>query len=58
MRRRGCRAEGLEILGWRPAVESIVGTIVIEAVGEGVDERLELVDAIGQVVAGIELVAP
>jgi hypothetical protein len=48
----------LEILGWRPAVESIVGTIVIEAVGEGVDERLELVDAIGQVVAGIELVAP
>jgi hypothetical protein len=32
--------------------------VVIVSVGEGVDEGLELVDARGQVVAGIELVAP
>jgi hypothetical protein len=32
--------------------------VVIEAMGEGVDEGLELVEAIGQIEASIELVAP
>ena len=63
MRRRvGRRAEGLEILGWGFAVEGVVGVVVVEAVGEGVDEGLQLVEglchgnssrvAVGRLVAG------
>ena len=33
-------------------------SVVIEAVSEGVDERLQLVDAVRQVERGVELVAP
>lgn len=33
-------------------------SFVVEAVSEGVDERLEPVDAAGQFVAGAELVSP
>src|ERR1044072_5909522 len=58
MRRRGRRADDLEILGWGLSVESIMGPVVGEAVSEGIDEGLELVDAGGQVVTGIELVTP
>jgi hypothetical protein len=36
----------------------LVGSIVIEAVGEGVDEGLELIDAVWQIVWGVELVSP
>jgi hypothetical protein len=35
-----------------------VWPVVVEAMGEGVDEGLQLVDAVGQVEAGVELVAP
>src|ERR1051325_9114181 len=50
LRRRGRRADGPEILGWGLSVESMMGPVVVEAVGEGIDEGLELVDAGGQVV--------
>ena len=56
--RRGRRAEGLEILGWGSAVQGVVWADVIEAVSEGVDEGLQLVEAGRQVVAGVEFVAP
>lgn len=39
-------------------VEGGVGPEVVEAVGEGIDQRLELVEAVGQIVAFVELVAP
>ena len=32
--------------------------VVVEAMGEGVDEGLQLVEAVGQVVDGVELVSP
>jgi hypothetical protein len=35
-----------------------MGSVVVEAMGEGVDERLETIEAAGQVVGGVELVAP
>jgi hypothetical protein len=43
--RPGGRADGLEILGWCLSVEGIVRSVVVEAMGEGIDEGLELVDA-------------
>jgi hypothetical protein len=33
-----------EILGWGSIAKGLVGSVVIEAVGEGVDEGLQLVD--------------
>jgi len=33
-------------------------TVVIEAMSEGIDDGLELIEAVGQVVDGIELVSP
>jgi hypothetical protein len=36
----------------------LVGSVVVEVVGEGVDEGLQLVEPVGQVVTGVELVAP
>jgi hypothetical protein len=50
MRRLGFRSEGLEILGWGFVAKGLVGSVVIEAMGEGVDEGLELIDAVWQVV--------
>ncbi len=35
-----------------------MGSLIIEAVGEGVDEGLQFVDAVGPVEAAIELAAP
>ena len=35
-----------------------MGSVVVEAVGECIDEGLQLVEAVGQVVGGVELVAP
>jgi hypothetical protein len=58
MRRRGSRADSVEILGWGSAVEGVVRPVMIEAMGEGVDEGLQLVDAVGQVVGGVELISP
>jgi hypothetical protein len=51
-------AEGFEILGRGAAVEGIVWPVVVEAVGEGIDEGLQLVEAMRQVVDGVELVSP
>jgi hypothetical protein len=56
--RVGRRAECFEILGWGSAVEGIVRSVVVEAVGEGVDKGLQLIEAVGQVVDGVELVSP
>ena len=39
---RTCRTE---ILGWREIAKGLVRSVVIVPVGEGVDERLELIDA-------------
>ena len=50
MRRVGSGAEGLEILGWGFVAKGLMGSVVIEAMGEGVDEGLEFVDAVWQVV--------
>jgi hypothetical protein len=59
MRRRGfADAEGLEILFWGFAAKGIMGSVVVEPVSEGVDEGLQFVDAVRQVVACVELVAP
>ena len=33
-------------------------TVVIEPISEGIDEKLELIEAVEQVVDGIELVSP
>ena len=38
--------------------KGLMRSVVIVAVGEGVDEGLEFVDAVGQVVGGVEFVAP
>jgi len=35
-----------------------MGSVVVETMGEGVDERLETIEPAGQVVGGIELIAP
>jgi len=51
-------AEGFEILGWGLSAKSVVGSPMIEAMGEGVDEGLQFVDAMGQVPCGVEFVAP
>jgi hypothetical protein len=58
MRRRGRRAEAAEILGWSEIAKGLVGSVVVVAMGEGFDERLEFVDTIEQVVGGVKIVAP
>ena len=58
MRRWGLRADASEVLGWGEVAKGLVGSVVIISVGEGVDEGLEFVDPDGQVVGGVELVAP
>ena len=58
MRRLGLWAEAIEILCWGEVAKGLVGSVVVVSVGEGVDEGLELVDAVGQVVGSIELVSP
>jgi hypothetical protein len=35
-----------------------VGSVVVVSVGEGIDQRLELVEAMRQLIAGVELVSP
>ena len=59
MRRSGVAAtDGLEILGGGFAVECVVRPVVVEAIGEAVDEGLQLVDTAGQVITAVELVSP
>src|SRR3972149_9863465 len=58
MRRLGLRAEGFEILGRGFAVEGIVWPVVVVSMGEGIEEGLQPVEAMRQVVGGIELVSP
>jgi hypothetical protein len=58
MRRWGRWAEATEILGWSEIAKGLMGSVVVVAVGEGVNERLECVDPVGELVGGIELVSP
>jgi hypothetical protein len=58
MRLLGLRVEAFEILWWGEVAKGLVGSVVVVSVGEGVDEGPELVDAVGQVVGGVELVSP
>src|ERR1700684_2304787 len=55
---RGLLAEGSEILRRSSIAKCLMGPVVIEAVGEGIDEWLQLVEAIGQIGGVIELVGP
>jgi hypothetical protein len=47
---RGLFADGSEILRRGSVAKGLVRSVVVVSVGEGVDERLELIDAAGQVV--------
>ena len=58
MRRRRRLAEAAEIVCWSEIAKGLMRSVVVVSVGEGVNERLEFVDARGQVVGGVELVAP
>jgi hypothetical protein len=58
MRRRSSAAERLEILCRGSIAKGLVRPVVIEAVGEGVDEGLELVETFWQVVGLVEFVSP
>ncbi len=58
MRRRGLLTDTSEILGRGAIAKSLVRPVVIEVIGEGVDEGLQLIEALGQFVGLIELVAP
>ncbi len=58
MRRGVSAADGFEILGGGTVVERLVRSVVVVAVGEGIDVVLELVDSVRQVEAAVELVAP
>ena len=58
MRRRGLSAETTEILFGGDVAKGLVGSVVVVSMSEGVDEGLELVDSMGQLVGGVELVSP
>jgi hypothetical protein len=59
MRRRGLSIpEDVEVFGRGHSGKSVVGPVVVEPMGEGVDVGPELVEAMGQIVAAVELVAP
>jgi hypothetical protein len=51
-------AERFEILGWRASGKGVVWPVVVKSVSESVEIGLELIDAVRQVVSGIELVSP
>ena len=54
--RRGGIAEaddGAEVFGWREIAKGLVWSVVVEVVGEAIDEGLELVELAGQVMAGV-----
>ncbi len=59
MRRLGVSgADGGEVLGWSEVAKGLVRSVMIESVGEGIDAGLEAVEAVREVVAGVELVSP
>ena len=57
-RMRGLRAESVEILGCGEVAKGLMGSVVVVAMGEGVDEGLEFVDAVGEFEGGVELASP
>jgi hypothetical protein len=58
MRRVGLAARAIEILVWSLPAKSAVGPVMVIEVGEGVDVLIEAIEAVREVVTGIELVAP
>jgi hypothetical protein len=59
MRRRGVAlAESSEILCWGLSGKRVVRPMVVESMGEGVDEGLQLIDSMRQIVGCIELISP
>ena len=51
-------AEGLQVLCPGSSAKGLMRPVVVEAVGEGVDVLLELIDPVGKFEAAVELVAP
>jgi hypothetical protein len=58
MRGRGRWAEAAETLGWSEIAKGLVRSLVVVSVGEGIDERLEFVDLVGQLVGRVVFVPP
>ncbi len=54
MRRGRFAADGLERRGWCEIAKGLTRSVVFEAVGEGVEEALQPVEAVVQVVRGVE----
>ncbi len=48
----------MKVLDGGAEVRGVMGAVVVVAVGEGVDQGVELPEAAGQGVDGVELVAP
>jgi len=56
-----CGVFGLRVLRYSACGEvakGLVGSVVVVAMREGVDEGLEFVDAVGEFGGGVELVSP
>ncbi len=51
-------AESLKILRWGLSGKRVVRPMVVEPVGEGIDEGLQLIDSMRQIVGCIELMPP
>ncbi len=51
-------AESLKIPRWGLSVKPVVWPMVVEPVGEGIDEGLQLIDSMRQIVGCIELISP
>ena len=49
---------GFDVLGWGLSCKGSVWSVVVVEMGEAVDERLDLVDRVGDFVDGVEFVAP
>jgi hypothetical protein len=51
-------AESLQILRWGSSAKRVVRPMMVEFVGEGVGEGLQLVDSMRQAVGRVELASP
>ena len=58
MRRLGLLAGAVEILAWGLSAKSAVGSVMVVEVGKGIDMFVEGIEAMRQVVAGVEFVSP
>ena len=58
LRRLGLLAGAVEILVWGLSAKGAVGSVMVVEVSEGIDAFIERLEAMRQVVAGVELVAP